>query len=368
MKKLVSLSIAGILAIGLSGCFGGKEITTPVTKRQQEISVEALKDVNKNGPIYANKSLSQPKYFDKQVYTLGELKTKNKKLYDLIYPLAQEAQKMFKERNLPKDIQENAPKWLTKDVNQLKIILVKTKSKRFGGRFTPPDILIIINYSDNIDKNLARFLIGHEFGHAIAMHKAEEKTARLAMLHGASNAAEVALDVSLNEAYKKLKDKNPKAAQILDEMAKRAKGTLYTQKDIEEEKKIIAQRKNSFAVQMAMKANQKDKLEKLGVNLEIPIETRVALKKLIKEGMSVTGAIETLKNGIDFTSVNVIALTQHPKKQELEADKISLELNQRLHYNVKEAACKRFAGKKEAGIFDAHPSYADRRANLGCNN
>jgi len=92
----------------------------------------------------------------------------------------------------------------------------------------------------------------------------------------------------------------------------------------------------------------------------------MVLKYLINSGLDVSGALDVLKGGVDFASANAIMISAHPKEQELEADSISLALNKRLGNDTQESACEIFAKEKAAGIFDAHPSYSDRRANLGC--
>jgi len=366
-KQIIKLSLIASLAIGFTGCFSNSgNLQAPVTKRAQDVTPKAMQDVKANAHKSFEKKLEQPKYTHKVTMTLGQLKSKNRDLYNIIYPLAVEAKKMYAQRNLPADIKKNGPQWLTGDVNTLNITLAQTSSKKFNGRYSPFNDLLILNYNNSIDKNKIRFLIGHEFGHAIALHVSEDKTQQLKMLQGASDAADLALDVSLNKLYIKLKKQQPQVAQMLDLSAKKAKGVLYTDKDIQMEKKIFEERKNSFAAKMAIKSGQKDKLEALGVNLEIPVETLLALKALIKDGLDTTGAINALKGGVNFASANVLAITQHPKKQELEADLISIELNKRAGYNVKSAACKLFSSKQEAGVFDAHPSHADRRKNLGC--
>ena len=118
--------------------------------------------------------------------------------------------------------------------------------------------------------------------------------------------------------------------------------------------------------QAAIKAGKQDQLNKLGINLKIPLKTKMVLKYFVNSGLDAAGAIDALKGGVDFASANAIAITGHGKNQEMEADSIGLELNKRLGIDTKAAACKRFEGDKGAGIFDAHPSYKDRRDNLGC--
>ena len=370
MKKMfINLSVATVVASGLSGCFGGGNLTEPVTKRAQDINPKVMNEVRKNAPLDLEKRLKRkdkngnPIYTNMHTYTLGELKTKNRKLYNLIYPIAKEAQKFYTQRNLPADITKNGPQWLIGDVDNLKIIITKTNSGRFGGRYSPYNDLLIFNYNDKVNKLLADFLIAHEFSHALALHATEDQTKYDEAQKGAGNAANVALDVALNEAYLKL---DPKTKNLINTAAEKVFPMILTQKDIDAEKKILEKRENSFTVKMAKKAGQQDKLNKLGVNLQIPLKTKMVLKYLINYGLNTTGAINALKGGMNFATANVITIEGHPKTQELEADKIALFMLKDMGINPLPAVCKRFAGNKPAGLFDQHPSYPERRKNLGC--
>ena len=109
-------------------------------------------------------------------------------------------------------------------------------------------------------------------------------------------------------------------------------------------------------------------LTKLGVDLEIPVKTRMVIKYLIESGMSASGALDALSGGIDFATANAMTIAGHPKEQEMEADSIALELTNRINLDVTSTACKMFEGEKGGGMFDQHPSYSDRRANVACEN
>ncbi|MEA2016825.1 MAG: hypothetical protein U9N59_00125 [Campylobacterota bacterium] len=365
-KQIMTFSISAAIALGFTGCFGGGNLTTPVKQRTQDVNPKAMMDVKENAHKAFEESISKPKYTSKITTTLGELKSSNQKLYNLIYPIAQEAKRMYKERALPKDITDNGAQWLIADLNSLNVTTANT-GKKFNGRFSPFNDLLILNYNDSIDENFAKFLIAHEFAHAIALHVSEEKTEQLAMLEGAEDIANVGLDIAINEAYLLIQSKDKRITDLIDlTVDEVAYNNLFTKKDLANEKKVLEQRKDGFAAQAAITAGQKDQLNLLGIDLKVPLKTKMVLKHLINSGLEVTQALDVLKGGVDFASANVIAITGHSKDQEMEADSIALELNKRLNVDTLSVACNRFAGDKEAGMFDSHPSYKDRRINLGC--
>lgn len=369
-KQILSVSIIASLIVGLTGCTGGSgggNLSTPVKERKQNVDAKVMKNLDKNAGKEFDSKLSSPKYKNVKTLSLGELKKHNLKLYNLIQPLALEAQKMYKQRALPEDILKNGAQWLIGDVNQLEITLAST-GKNFNGRFSPFNNLLILNYNNKTDDNLAKFLIAHEFAHAISLHVSEDETSKARVKEGAGDAAGLALDIALNEAYLKLNQTSPQITKLLNGQAAKVLNVLFTKDDVLTEQTVLKNRASGMLAQLAVKAGQKDKLRLLGIGLEIPVETKLALKSLIKSGLDTTGALETLKGGVDFASANALAITGHPKEQEMEADSIALELTNRIGLNTLETACNRFAGNKEAGVFDAHPSYKDRRANLNCKN
>lgn len=366
-KQIITLSLAAAVAIGFTGCFGGGSLTTPVKERAQNVDATVMLDVKGKASKAFTKGLEQSKYTNKQTVSLGDLKASNEKLYNLILPIAQESMKMYKERALPEDILANSASWLTTDINTLNVTTVTTKSGKFNGRFSPFNDLLLINYTDSVDENLAKFLVAHEFGHAVALHVSEEKTMQKQILDGAADAAGIATEVVLNEAYLKLQAEDKKITDLIDlAVNEKVYANFFDEKDLENEKKIVKARGEGFAAKAAIKAGKKEALTKMGIDLTIPLKTKMVLKYLVNQGLDATGAIDALKGGVDFASANAIAITGHGKDQEMEADSIALELNTRLGIDTKAAACKIFADDKEAGIFDAHPSYKDRRANLGC--
>ena len=365
-KTIINLSLVTAVAIGFSGCFGGGGLEVPVTKRTQNVDAQVMKTDVKDGASKSfTEGLKQDKYKNQTTVSLKDLKNTNKDLYDLILPLAKEAQKMYTERALSEDITKAGAQWLVGDVETLNITLASTGGS-FNGRYSPFNDLLILNVENNNNKELAQFLVAHELAHAISLHVSEDKTNQAKMLAGAEDAANVGLDVALNKAYLNLLEKDKKVALTIDEVAKELFTDFYSDKDLADEKKIVAARKDSFAAKAAIKAKQLDKLELLGIDLKIPLKTKMVLKHLVLSGLDATGALDALKGGVDFASANVLAISGHPKTQEMEADSIALELTKRAGLDTKSAACKRFAGEKDAGMFDSHPSYKDRRDNLGC--
>lgn len=362
MKKIV-LSTALAMVIGLAGCAtGGGKLTTPIKNRAQDIDPAVMTKVYNEAPKAFDEGIKRLK--SSQRYTFTELEKVDKKLYDLFLPLLTEAQKMYKERNLPKDILQNGPQWLLGDFSKLNITLAKSeKGRRFNGQYSPFDNILLVDYDESVDKNLLIFLLGHEIGHAISLHVSEDKTNEEKALKGAEDAAALALDVALNKLYAAL-DKS--VAGKLDSAAKMLQGQIFTKEDVEKDEKIVSNRANSFVAKAAIAVNQTDKLKLMGIGLEIPVQTKLALKGLISNGMAQTEALDALKGGVKFVNTQVVVMGGHTKEQEKEADVIGLELAKRAGFDVLATACERFKGNKQAGIFDNHPSYDVRRENLGC--
>lgn len=365
-KKIFTFFMAIIATAVFTGCVGGSTsnsgLKVPVKNRTQDVNPKVMDSVNSEVSKQFDEGVIK-KYKSSKRFSFGELKEKNRELHELMLPILQEARKMYKQRNLPKDILSKGPKWLIGDLDKLNITLAKgKKSNKFNGQYSPFDNILLVNYSKSVDKDLVRFLLAHEIAHAIGLHVSEDKTTEAKSLEGAEDATTLALDIALNAAYSKL---GP-IANILDRNAKSFKGTFYTQKDIENEQKIAKNRENSLITKAAMVANQTDKLSALGIGLSIPVETKLALKGLMNNGLEQTEAINALKGGIKFANTQVVVMSGHTRDQEMEADAIALELTKRAGFDVKRAACKRFEGNKKTGIFDNHPSYDVRRANLGC--
>jgi len=355
---------------------GGGNLTTPVKKRAQDVDAKVMIEVAKDAPAeFAENLKIQDEETKEYVYnnvktqTLGELKASNEKLYNIIEPLAQEAKKMYVERELPEDIMKNSAKWLTEDVNTLNVTLATVKNskgeRKFNGRFSPMNDLLITNYSDSVDDLEAKFLIAHEFAHAIALHVSEEKTTQARILEGAGEVANVALEVAINEAYIRIP---PVAQKIVNMAAEETFSNFFEEKDLETENKILKAREESFSAKALLtdRAKNKELLTKIGIDLDVPLKTKMVIKHLVKSGLDAAGAIDALKGGVNFASANAIAITGHPQEQEMEADSIALSMTKRIQVDPTQTVCKRFEGNKEAGLFDAHPSYADRRENLGC--
>ena len=242
-KQIISLSLAAAVAVSFSGCFGGGSLTTPVKKRNQDIDASVMLDVKGEASKSFDNGLTNEKYTNVEKVTLGELKDKNEKLYNLILPIAKEAQKMYKERALPDDITKNGAQWLIGDINTLNITMAST-SKGFNGRFSPFNDLLILNFEKNDNENLAKFLIAHEFAHAIALHVSEEKTMQKKLLDGASDAAGIALDIVLDKAYSDMKAKNAKTVKLIDSTVnENVFSMFFTDKDLANETKIVKQEK-----------------------------------------------------------------------------------------------------------------------------
>jgi hypothetical protein len=362
-KQVINLSSVAVMALALSGCMGGG-LTVPVKERSQDVSAASMAKVAKNAPAGLKESLSSSKYSNTKTLSLDKLQDSNKKLYDLILPIAQEAQKMYKQRELPEDIVSNGSKWLNGDINSLEVTLTETSSGKLNGRYTPFNNLLVINYSDSADQKAIQFILAHEFAHALALHISEDRTAQDKALDGSEDAANLGLDIAINEAYKKLNKDIASAINLTVE--KIVFKNLFTQEDLEDEKKIVKAREGGMMAQAAIATKQQDKLDKLGINLDVPLKTKMTMKYLISSGLDATGAIDALKGGLDFASANVMTISGHPKEQELEADSIALALSNNLNLGLKDSACKMFNSKKPAGVFDQHPSHADRKTNLGC--
>lgn len=367
-KQIITLSIVAAISIGFTGCMGGGgELTVPVTKRAQDVDTKVMADIKANSTIELQEKLKQAKYSNTETSTLGELKDTNEELYSIIFPIAQEAKKMYAERALSEDITREGASWLAGDINTLKVTTTTT-GNAFSGRFYPFSDLVIFNAEKSSeDINLAKFIVAHEFAHAISLHVSEDKTAQLKMLDGAEDSSNIALDIAINEAYMKLQDQDKEITDLIDQkVSENVFANFFNEQDLKNEEMVVKARSEGFAAKAAIAANQEDKLNKLGINLAVPLKTKMVLKHLINSGLDASGAIDALKGGVDFASANANALTGHPKTQEMEADTIALELNKRLGNDTKAAACKRFANDKPAGIFDAHPSHNDRRENLNC--
>jgi len=83
-KQIISLSLAAAVAVSFSGCFGGGSLTTPVKKRSQDVDASVMLDVKGKASKSFDDGLKNEKYTNKEKVTLGELKEKNEKLYNLI--------------------------------------------------------------------------------------------------------------------------------------------------------------------------------------------------------------------------------------------------------------------------------------------
>jgi hypothetical protein len=393
MKQINNIFLAlSIATISFSGC--SKSIPVPVTERSQNVDPEIMKKVVslKAGKNF-DRDMKNSKYKSQKSVSLKELKTLNSNLYDLILPIAKEAQKLYKARNLPKEVYSNGSKWLLNDLEGLQVTLVETKSGKFNGRYSPFNNLLIINYDKTkVDENLAKFLIAHEFAHALALHVSEVETTQEDTLNSMIDLGNISEDVLINGIYISVKQKDVKNS--IDEKAEEIFAELFTKEDLEYEKKLMQKRKGHFSNTALEKsfAKKQEEIEKdknlskeikakklkeneknllkaqnlIGVNLAIPIETKLVARYYLNSGLEKGEVLKMLKNGVDNATATIIAVSQHPKDQELEADLIALKITQNLGYDVKNSVCERFSGNKPAGLLDSHPSYSDRRENLGC--
>jgi len=203
MKKEIII-ISSVVAVLLSGCFGGGgKLTVPVKERAQDVDAKVMPNIKVNAHKEFTSSLENAKYSNIKTASLGQLKTSNEELYNLILPIAEEAQKMYKERALPQDILTNGAEWLNGDITNLNVTTATTSGK-FNGRFSPYSDLLILNFEKRENDNSAKFLIAHEFAHALALHSSEDRTKMQQILDGSEDLTNLSQDILLNEAYVQL--------------------------------------------------------------------------------------------------------------------------------------------------------------------
>ena len=282
-KQVINISVA-TLVIGFTGCVGGSGLSTPVKQRAQDVDPKVMSEVNQNAPKAFKENLkiknSKTKeyvYKNQKDMSLRQLKDVDRKLYDLIIPLAKEAKKMYKERQLPEDIAIQGPQWLISDVETLNITLVSTASKRLNGRYSPYNDLLIINYNDSINPMKVQFLVAHEFAHAIALHSTEDATARLRIREGVGALANVATDVLINESYLFLqKNTNGLATTAIDEIVEATVfDSIFNEDDLKAEMEILKSREKGLIARTILKDinTTNDSFPNIGESLQIALSS-----------------------------------------------------------------------------------------------
>jgi len=425
MKKIVSIGLATAAIVGFTGCMGGGGNTLTMPKigdkqRTQEIDPKIIAKEKAHGKeeflmVIADKRLKTPmeciigfrtaknlinedlKKDNKVLSEKGELKVANlisknmtkfgKKVgiqcvkpnrdveilkeneFVKKYPEAgkiindsfNDAKKVFADRL--DFIKKNAPEVL--DLSNYTIANIKANDyKGITARYFPLNRIVIMGLDKEKLKNDAvykaefAFLISHELTHAFAMHTAEQLTQKAKF--------GVAVEVAINEAYKQLKDKQK---EILNKAADLVANALLIQADYDYDTKVQNERKDSMAAKMAIKAGQKDKLEKMGIDLEVPQKTKLVIMELIAMNggdpvKAIKGILEKLANPNIQNAI--IESGAHAKNQEFEADAVAMQILKDLGIDTQKAVTLlKEAEKKEKGkALSAHPSAKDRIENL----
>jgi len=372
-KKAILLkgTVFTVSSIIMSGCFGGAPaVKAPVTDREQSLNPVVMKKITNKYEKGASKSFTEKTKSGKTVLiekaSLSKIK-KAKELKKLMMPLIAEASKIFKARGLSKEIMMAAPKFLQDDPESVQITLYsfsnKLGNKSFNASYTPFNDIYIQNLdlSTKEGKARAQFVLAHELGHAVAMHVTEDETSVQEALDGGADIANLALDIATNELYGKLNDTQKK---IVDKEAILLAPKLnIDKKDYDNDDKLETTRKESFSGKIALNSNNPKLMHIAGFGFEIPKTSRIVIKKMLFSGLDSSGIMDMINNSSEAVMQSAI-LVVHSKEQELEADKIAQKILSNLKIPVKETACTLFHSKKQAGLFDAHPSHQDRLANL----
>lgn len=344
VKSLIQISLSTALALSLSGCLGGKEVSIPVTKRKQSIDPEAIVKIHKD-----NQEVKEKIDIIQKAKPIASIKTSHPELYALLESIALRAQELYSKRKLDKDLLSKGPQFLQKgQFDKLKIVMESTESKKLEASYMSFDVVTINNYEENKDKKeLLAFVIAHEFAHALSLHYTEEESRQVGIGKAFYFAQVIAEELIYDTLYSQVAKTNPLLANKIDNLAAKIFQIIGTSNDLATEKLILAARKLS------------------GKNQTIPSKTKIVLKKFVASGLSGTEAFKMLSQEKTDLIYSINLFSQHPKEQELEADKIAAYLAPQ---SVQTVCTTYFIEDSDAKYINAHPSHKDRKTNLKCAN
>lgn len=387
-KNIVTLSLAAAVAIGFTGCFGGgsslevPNVKKDVAPRVQEIDVKMVDKVSSKGSdaymmVLANKRLATP--FECQVaynvaknevlesnkvdikdevkfsesissamnmagmkcskdsrtvthMTMEEMAKEKKDLHDLLASVVVEVQKIFENRDGFMADNKALNVLNADNVKNIEIAMISGFDS-LKARYFPVGKIVLAGIdeaklqSDAAYKSQFVFLVAHELVHAYALHTAEEMTKRAKL--------DVVVEVAINAAYKKL-DAN--IQKLVNEGAEVLAKGLLTKADYDYDNASMKERSESMAAK-ALKGKA-DKLELIGVGLQIPQTTKLVIMERVSAQLG-KPIEDVLKDAIALLSSDannlVVESGAHPHSQEFEADALGLSVVKAMGLDTKAA-------------------------------
>lgn len=388
----------GLGSLGLgSGKKAGDEQKVPVSERIQTVDYKYVSDIVAASDqadylhtksfrrfivpaecvqaLKANKALPADCVKDEREareVKLGNLKTEDQPLYDLISTIMLNSAEEFKIRSVPEETNNKFFKFLTENgFDNLGILLLNTApdDKQTSARYFPEGKVALLGIqSARLAEPAYRaevgFLVAHEMGHALGLHVLEDKTAASDTSGNISDATQIGLDVAVDSFYSKL---DPSLAKLIDESALMLSGIFLQPDDLTNDDLVMKGRNESSAVALATKFGQSDKVRLLGAGLTVPSTTRVVVKKMMASGMETAQVLDVLKNGTDAAAY-MLNSASHSKDQEFEADQIGFHLARKAKLDQKDILTfleGKAANEPNSGsLIGGHPAMQDRIKNL----
>lgn len=282
---------------------------------------------------------------------------------------------VFSQRQVPDEIRSRYYPFLTSGgTDELRVLVLDTgNSGILSARYFPEGIIALLGVQDRkiaADPDYRAqvgFLIAHELGHAIAMHSLEDQTGANQAAGKMASFSNTQADVRIDKAYRQL---DPLTAETVDKTSAELSTSLLTEEDIQRDREILQERKNSATAQWAGKLGLEDKLRMLGIGLTVPQQTRLVVKELIAQGLDPTEVFDLLRRGSADMALTV-NLVAHSKEQEFEADEIGGYLLRQAGISLTpvlgfmgDRAAREAEQQKRAPIIGGYPSFAERTVRL----